>query len=71
MRSAYHAVLAVKWGAPGFRGINGRLPAKTRVPSIYSTTRCATPDRCARRDLRDAGNPAQEQSRGYDHECLP
>jgi hypothetical protein len=23
----------------GFRGINGRLPAKTRVPSIYSTVR--------------------------------
>lgn len=31
MFSAYHAVLAVKWVAAGFRGINGCLPAKTRV----------------------------------------
>jgi len=33
----YHAVLAVNRGATGFRGINGALPARTRVPSIYST----------------------------------
>ena len=36
--SAYHGVRAVKGAAAGFRGINGRRPAKTRVPSIYSTT---------------------------------
>jgi hypothetical protein len=35
--SAYHAVLALKRAPTGFRGINGFLPAKTRVPSIYST----------------------------------
>jgi hypothetical protein len=35
--SAYHAVLAVNRPPAGFRGINGFLPAKTRVPSIYST----------------------------------
>jgi hypothetical protein len=35
--SAYHAVLAVNRPPTGFRGINGCLPAKTRVPSIYST----------------------------------
>ena len=34
---AYHAVLAVNRPPTGFRGINGFLPAKTRVPSIYST----------------------------------
>ena len=35
--SAYHVGLAVKGGAARFRGINGFLPAGTRVPSIYST----------------------------------
>ena len=38
---SYHAVLAVKCAAAGFRGINGRRPAKTRVPAIYSTTLAA------------------------------
>ena len=36
--SVYRGVRAVKCAAAGFRGINGRRPARTRVPSIYSTT---------------------------------
>lgn len=34
---AYHAVLPVNRETASFRGINGRHPAKTRVPAIYST----------------------------------
>jgi hypothetical protein len=55
-------VLAIKCEPAGFRGINGAVPARTRVPSIYSTTRRFPLDRCARRDLQDAGNPAQSKS---------
>jgi hypothetical protein len=35
--STYHAVLPVNRETASFRGINGRHPAKTRVPAIYST----------------------------------
>ncbi len=34
---AYHVVLPVNRDTASFRGINGRHPAKTRVPAIYST----------------------------------
>ena len=48
--TACHDLRAVKWAAKGFRGVNGRRPAKTPVPSIYSPTRRAPLDRCAARD---------------------
>jgi hypothetical protein len=50
---SYHAVLAVK-------DEGGERPRRLRRSSIL--------DRCARRDRGDAGNRAQAQIRGSDHE---
>jgi len=61
-RPAYHAGLAVKAGAAGFRGINGRLPAKTRVPSIYSTDPAA-PTLTAARDVMPTTRAIPPQGR--------
>jgi len=61
---AYHVVLAVNRVAAGFRGINGRLPAKRGSPSIYSTTRYRSIDRCARRDSQDVAEHHTKEDHG-------
>ena len=44
----------------GFRGINGDLPAKRGSPPFIPRPIAPQLISCARRVLRDAGNPAQE-----------